>query len=179
MPPKKAAKKAAKKAPGHHDPHKPAKDARRTFEHLGRVQALASLTSAEADSLGLLTQTADAAYRAQKYKDSADLLRAAEHLSFACLHRSATETVSKDLKDNLNEEFEHLTERAKEHTSHDAVPKSLLGLLTHMSHEAKSALERGSHRAAMEYARGAEALSHVHDIDLSLTAPPKQRHLRN
>ena len=175
MPPK----KAAKKAPGHHDPHKPAKDARRTFEHLGRVQALASLTSAEDPSLRLLTQTADAAYRVQQYKDSADLLRAAEHLSFACLHRSATETVSNDLKDNLNEEFEHLMERAKEHTSHDAVPKSLLGLLAHLSHEAKSAMQRGSYRAAMEYARGAEALSHVHAIDLSLPAPATQKYLRN
>jgi hypothetical protein len=31
----------------------------------------------------------------------------------------------------------------------------------------------------MEYARGAEALSRVHDLDLSLTAPLTQRHLQN
>lgn len=164
MPPKKAAKKAAKKAPAKHDPNKAAKDTRRAFEHLGRVQALSDLTSAEKDGLRLLTQTAENVYRAQQYKESADLLRAAEHLSFASLNRNASEAVSKELEETIQEEFEHLMERSRDHSSENAVPKSLIELLAHMSHEAQAALQRGSYRAALEYARGAEALSHVHEL---------------
>jgi hypothetical protein len=70
MPPKKAAKKAAKKAPGQHDPHNAGKDARRTFEHLGRVQALSSLISDESDSLNFLMKTADAAYQAHSTRNA-------------------------------------------------------------------------------------------------------------
>jgi len=179
MPPKKAAKKSAKKAAGHHDPHKAGKDARRTFEHLGRVQALSSLTAKESESLTLLTKTADAAYQVQQYKESADLLRAAEHLSFAVLHLEASESVSADLKKVIQEEFEHLIERSVEHSSDRDVPMVLLALLARMTLDAKAAMRRGSYRSASEFARGAEALSHVHHLDANLLpAPTPQKHLR-
>lgn len=179
MPPKKAAKKAAKKAPGMHDPNKCAKDARRTFEHLGRVQAISSLTSGENQSLTLLMTIADGAYQAKQYKESADLLRAAEHLSFAALHTASTEFVAEDLKNTINEEFEHLIERSAEHSSDDATPKALLPLLARISSDAKAALQRGSLRSALEFARGAEALSHVHNLHSdALPAPATQKRLR-
>ena len=175
MAPKKAAKqapkKAAKKTAGKHDPHKSANDARRTFEHLGRVQVLSSLTSSESDALNLLTNTADAAFRAQQYKESADLLRAAEHLSFAVLNGNSTEIVATELKKVITEEFEHLVERSKEHALQHAVPKELRQLLARMSGDAKSAMRHGCYRAALEFARGAEALSHVHEPDSKLLAP--------
>ena len=179
MPPKKAAKKVAKKAPGQHDPHKAAKDARRTFEHLGRVQALSSLTSSESESLSLLMKTADGAYQTQQYKESADILRAAEHLSFAALHVEATETVAAELKKVIQEETEHLIERSVEHSSHHDIPETLLTLLARMTKDAKAAMRRGSYRSALEFARGAEALSHVHHLDLNmLPAPAAQKHLK-
>lgn len=179
MPPKKAAKKAAKKAPGQHDPHKAAKDARRAFEHLGRVQTLSSFTSSESESLNLLIKTADGAYQAQQYKESADLLRAAEHLSFAALHVEAAESVSAELKSAIEEEFKHLIERSVEHSSHHDIPKILLALLARMTRDAKAAMLCGSYRSALEFARGAEALSHVHHLDIRrLPAPTAQKSLK-
>ena len=176
---KKAAKKAAKKSAGAHDPHKAAKDARRTFEHLGRVQALAKLTSSEAGSLQSLTATADGAFRAQKYKESADLLRAAEHLSFATLHADATEAVAAELKQVIKEEFTHLLERADEHASRHVLPRETKQLFLRLVKDAKASMRRGSLRAALEYARGAEALAHVHDLDSKrLTTGPTQKRLQ-
>lgn len=179
-PPKKAAKKSAKKAAGHHDPHKALKDARRTFEHLGRVQAIAKLTGSESETLTLLSQTADKAFRAEQYKDAADLLRAAEHLSFASLHREATEIVADDLKATIKEECDHLLERAEDHANHHSVPKAIRGLMERMKKDAKAALKRGSYRAALEFARGAEALAHVDELKTSaLSAGKEQKRLQS
>ena len=179
MPPTKAAKKAAKKAAGQHDPHKAVKDARRTFEHLGRVQALSSLTSSEGEALNLLMTTADAAYQAQHYKESADLLRAAEHLSFAAVHAGAVEMVAAELKKGLKEEFEHLVERCVEHSSYGDIPEALVTLIDRMTRDAEAAMRRGSYRSALEFARGAEALSHVHHLDTNLLpAPAARKHLK-
>ncbi len=175
MPPKKAAKKAA----GQSDPHKAAKDARRTFEHLGRVQALSHFTSSESESLNLLTKTADMAYQTKQYKEAADLLRAAEHLSFAALHLDAVETVSAELKEVIEEEFEHLIQRSGEHSSIHDLPKSLLALLARTIKDAKVAMRRGSYRSALEFARGAEALSHVHSLGLNpLPVPTSPKQLK-
>lgn len=171
MAPKKAPKKVAKKTPSEHDPHKSANDARRTFEHLGRVQVLSSFTSSERDALDLLTKTADEAFRMQQYKESADLLRAAEHLSFAILHADSGEAVALDLKKVIKKEFEHLIERSAGHVSHHVVPKAILHLLTRLTGDGKSAMRRGSYRAALEFARGAEALSHVHDLGGKMFPP--------
>lgn len=174
---KKAAKKAAKKSAGHHDPHKAANDARRTFEHLGRVQVLARLGSSETDSLQFLTTTADSAFRAQQYKESADLLRAAEHLSFASLHADSKEAVPTDLKRVIQEEVEHLLERAEDHASRHVLPQQIQELYARLVKEAKASLRRGSLRAALEVARGGEALAHVHDLDskwLASGTTPKQ-----
>ena len=132
MPPRKAAKKAAKKSAGHHD-FQPGRDARRAFEHLGRVQALSSLASYESESLSLLTKTADAAYQTQQYKESAHLLRAAEHMSFAVLHVEATETVAAELKEVIKEEFEHLVERSLDHSAHHDMPEILVALLARLT----------------------------------------------
>ncbi|GAA3763910.1 hypothetical protein GCM10022270_24010 [Terriglobus aquaticus] len=176
IPPKKAAKKAAKKTPGHHDP---LKDARRTFEHLGRVQAIANLAQAESEALRFLMHSADIALRAERYKDSADLLRAAEHLCFATLNSSSTEQVSKELKATIAAEFEHLLHRAEDHAAHHEAPDAVVELRKRLTEDAKAALKRGSFRAALEYARGAEALAHVDELDgLDLPAPTAQKRLR-
>src|ERR1700761_3304891 len=94
---KKAAKKSAKKAVGGHD-HRAANDARRTFEHLGQVQALATLASDEQETIRLLTSTADAAFQAESYREAADILRAAEHLSFAAIVAVNMPVISQDMR---------------------------------------------------------------------------------
>lgn len=172
-----APKKAAKKAAGHHDPHK---HARRTFEHLGRVQAIASLTQEEHETVAFLTKSADIAFHAQQYKASADLLRAAEHLSFASLNSSTTEQVSEELEATITDEFERLIDRAEEHAAHHSAPKAIQQLIARMTKQAWAALKRGSYRAALEFARGVEALVHVDGLDdLALPASPTQKRLQD
>ena len=174
--PKKAAKKAAKKLPKHHGPNK---DARRTFEHLGRVQAIASLTTSESESISYLVRTADVAFRAKQHKDSAELLRAAEHLSFALLYKGNTEQVDGELKATIETEVEHLLDRTEDHAHHHSAPKAVRQRMERMVSEAKAALKRDEYRAALEFARGAEALAHVDDLkQLSLPAAPAQKRLR-
>jgi hypothetical protein len=168
MAPKKAAKKAAKKAPGNHDPHKAGRDARRTFEHLGRVQALASLATGEQASIQLLVSTADAAYRSHQYKESADLLRAAEHLAFAAIVETDRTLIAKTLLEAIQEECDHLLERAEEHGAAEYAPAAIRKLCGRMTKDAASAMRRKAYRAALELARGAEALAHVENLDEKL-----------
>jgi hypothetical protein len=175
-----APKKAAKKPAGKHDSHPPAKDARRTFEHLGRVQLLAALTSSKDEALALLLDLSDRAFRTQRYKESADLLRAAEHLSFANLCADSTEKVSSDLRNAIIEELAHLADRMREHASKHSAGDPIQKLRTRMHHDAEAALHRGSYRAALELARGAEALAHVDRPEAkALPSSPSQKRLLN
>jgi hypothetical protein len=170
-------KKPKKRVGPPHDPHKHAKDVRRTFEHLGRVQAIASLASAERDTVALLTSLADDAFKAQSYKNSADLLRAAEHVSFAAMHTNAKETVGEYLEEAIKDESDHLLERAEDHQAEHPIPKQLRELQARLSRDGKAALRRGEYRAALELARGAETLSHVHELAtprLHSKTPPNQ-----
>lgn len=174
--PKKAPKKVAKKSPGHHDPHR---DARRAFEHLGRVLAIASLTQSESATLSDLTRCADLAFRGQHYKTSADLLRAAEHLSFASLNNENSEHVAEHLKAAIKAELDNLLLRAEDHAPRHLSPDSIRAVRDRMTESARTAFSRGSYRAALEYARGAEALAHIHDADgLLLQSVPDPKRLR-
>jgi hypothetical protein len=165
MAPKKAAKKAAKKAPNHHDPHKAARDARRTFEHLGRVQAIASLATSEQASVQILVAASDAAYRSELYKESADLLRAAEHLSFSAIVETGNAPKSAALVDAIEEEFNHLLERADDHGAAEDAPATIRKIYSRMTKDASSAMGRKAYRTALELARGAEALTHLEALD--------------
>jgi hypothetical protein len=179
MPAKKAAKKAAKKGPGKHDPHKATKDARRTFEHLGRVQVIADRAVTEQASIQVLVSTADAAYRSQHYKESAELLRAAEHLSFAAIVESDSPGMSEVLVGAIQEEFDHLLERAEKHGAAAEAPASIRRIFERMAKQASSAMRRKAYRAALEFARGAEALSHIEAADQELlTAGVSPKRLR-
>lgn len=170
MAPKKAPRKAAKKAAAKHGPHNAGKDARRTFEHLGRVQAIASLTLREQESIALLVSMANGAFRNKRYKESADLLRAAEHLSFASIVESDANRMSVELISAIREEFEHLRERAEEHGGAGDAPKIIGAIYVRMIKDAKRAQQEGEYRKALELARGAEALTHIHHHDDKLIA---------
>lgn len=120
-PPKKAAKKAgktaAKKSAGHpHEKHHQAKDLRRAYEHMGRVEALRkSLEPSAADVVGALGKLAQKAIEVGHNKDAADLLRASEHLSFAVLvgDSSTVGRISAELEQSITEQFEELMRRAE------------------------------------------------------------------
>ncbi len=110
MPANRAAKKAAAK---HADPkHHEAKDLRRAYEHLGRVEILQhSLGATSAKEIHTLVTLAEKELGKGHRKDAADLLRAAEHFSFAALAAEATSgNVSDELKGIVAEEVDHLTE---------------------------------------------------------------------
>src|ERR1035437_582937 len=120
MPPaKKAAKKAPKKAAKHHpDKQHEANDLRRAYEHMGRLEVLQkSLKSSAAEAVSALAKLAQRELESGHNKDTADLLRASEQLSFAALAGASSEGVrlSAELEHSITEHFDELTRRADEH----------------------------------------------------------------
>ena len=172
MPPKKAAKKVAKKAAKKvpakgvaHGARKATNDTRRAYEHLGRVLVLAhQLPETEREALQTLAHTAELAMRDEgSASDAADLLRAAEHFGFGTLSMRAEpdQSLANELLDALREEFDHLRRRAVEHGEAANAPKAILSIYKQMSKSAQTSMEERRFRAALEFARGAEALTHV------------------
>lgn len=99
-------------------------------------------------------------------KDAADLLRAAEHFSFAALANANSKPgkISEELEGIVAEEVEHLTRRANEHwdESDESEHHASVATLFQTSLKAASnALTAGKYRQALELARGSEALAHV------------------
>ena len=180
MPEKKAAKKTVVKHadPKHQDPkdheakhheakdHK-AKDLRRAYEHLGRVEILQRMQhTTSAKSIPSLVTLAERELGMGHRKDAADLLRAAEHFSFAALASVEAKSgkVSEELEQTVAQEVEHLTRKANEHwdKSGDAEHHASVKELFRSSLEAAAtALDARRYRQALELARGAEALAHV------------------
>src|SRR5579875_3019709 len=104
MPP---AKKAAKKA-ARHPEDKSGKDLRRAFEHTSRVEILQRLLPpGSTDSIATLIACACRELDAGKNDEAADLLRAAEHLSFAALSIPAAQNapLTSDLKRAIDQQF--------------------------------------------------------------------------
>jgi hypothetical protein len=164
---KKAAKKAAKKAPKHHDKkHHEGKDLRRAYEHLGRLAVLEkNLTVAFIGQIGTLTAAAQRFLLNGDHKNAADLLRAGEHLGFGSLGSSGKATrLSEELEAVLRAEYEHLTEKAADHWDkhEDERPSEVVDIYESMLAAAAVAFTKGAYRRALEFARGAEALAHVH-----------------
>jgi hypothetical protein len=161
-----APKKAAKKAPKHHDKkHHEGKDLRKAYEHLGRLGALKDvLPTTVVARLSVLTTLAEAQLRAGEDKSAADLLRAGEHLAFATLASKAKEQrLSDALLDAIRAEFEHLSDKAEEHRSKhgEAMPAEIVELYDTMLDAASESFHKEAYRRALEFARGAEALAHV------------------
>jgi hypothetical protein len=160
MPPaKKAAKKRAKPAPHKYDE---GKELRRAFEHTGRVDILRrSLSPSAAEAISALVAMASAELASDRNHEAAELLRASEHLSFAALAAPPVEApLTPELQGALEEQFEELRRRAEEHW--EANQRGKLASIYNKAHEA--ALRSFSRRAwhqALEFARAAEALSHV------------------
>ena len=165
MPAKKAAKKVAAKHAESKDPER--KDVRRAYEHLGRVEALQkSVTGDRSKSVHTLVALAEKELGKGHGRDAADLLRAAEHLSFAALASIGPTQgrVSGELKGAVKTKVEQLIHKAKRHweesdeSQHHASVTALFG---QSLEAAEQALDIGSYRQALELSRGAEALAHV------------------
>ena len=170
--PAKAAKKSAKKAPAKHAAKHAAKksanknsgkDTRRAYEHMGRIQALAAALAGGTEDARALATHAQNALRANQPKDAAELLRAAEHNLFALLQdtQPADDSVAGSLIAALREEVQHLQQRAEEHGACADAPRAIQAIYRSMSRSAAAAREARRYRAAMEFARGAEALTHA------------------
>ncbi len=156
---KKAAKKVSAKGAG-----KAGKDTRRAYEHLGRVHVLVErLGPGESESMQVLVKHAEAALRDSDHKSAADLLRAAEHLGFGMLAmaNSADESLSDKLLESVREEFDGLRERAVEHGEAAEASRAVSAIYKRMTKSAGVAMKAKQFRAALELARGAEALTHV------------------
>lgn len=160
---KKAAKKSAKKAAGHHhDKHHQTKEMRRAYEHMGRLEILrTSLKSSAEEDVAKLAKLAQRMIGSGYNKDAADLLRAAEHLGFAHLAGEVASSgqVSTELEESIAEHFEELTRRADEHWNDEH--SIVAALYKDARRSASKAFKQGAYHEALEYARAAEALSHV------------------
>ena len=171
MPPKKAAhkiakkvaKKAAKKSPAK-GAGKPGKDLRRAYEHMGRVQVLVTLLDTQqGKDVHTLVKHAERSLRAGDARSSADLLRGAEHLAFGTIALDAApdETLSEPVLTTVQEEYEHLRERAALGREGADAPRAVAAIAGRMGKSAAAAMKRKLYRAAMEMARGADALAQV------------------
>ena len=99
-------------------------------------------------------------------KDAADLLRAAEPLSFAALASTEKKStkVSPELEEIVTEEVEHLTRKAKEHWEESEKSEhheGVTAIFESALDTSEKALDAGLYRQALELSRGAETLAHV------------------
>jgi hypothetical protein len=165
MPAKKAAKKIASKAAKKAAHHRPLHDLRRAYEHLGRIEILeGALVGPEYVDVAALANLAEQQLASGFAKNAADLLRAAEHISFAALAPRETISlrVSGDLKRAIEEELGHLKRKAEDHWSEsDEVRRVIVDIYTRTLEQARLAFMRGGYRPALELARAAEALAHI------------------
>ena len=172
---KKAAKKSAVKKSAAKKSANPDKDTRRAYEHLGRVQALASIAGADCEGAKTLAGYAEQALRAGVARDAAELLRAAEHHLFGslALTQSADDSLSAGLLQSVRDEYEHQVDKAEEHGSAADAPPAVRAIYQRMLKDADAAMKSSRFRAALELARGAEALTHA-SFAKRLQAPPKK-----
>lgn len=160
MPPKKAAKK--REGPNDKREHH-AKDLRRAYEHLGRVQTLQRLLKDSDEKVLLLVSLAQESSAEGRAKDVADLIRAAEHLAFAELaDLKESAQLPGSVEDALRSEFDHLMEKAEKHWEAEDAHPTIASSYEDALRRARQAWKGGSYRRAMEMMRCAEALAHVH-----------------
>lgn len=159
MPPKKHAKHH------HHPEHEAAKHLRRSYEHLGRVEALGDLAGdTTSGSASQLLQLARKLLNADSPRDAADALRAAEHVCFATLasNAKAVAKIDEELLSALDDEFDKLAARAEEHwESREDRDPVVMNLFPKLLQDSRVAYDKRKYRQALELVRAAEALAHV------------------
>ena len=171
---KKTTKKAAKKMAKKHAGHGHEDDLRRAYEHLGRLEALqGAITSAVVKDISDLTELARVTLLTGDTKSTAELLRACEHLAFGSLASTTKEAPIGDaLQDAIAARYERLIEHAAERwDEQETEPTELMTRAYEGAFDrAEQAYAKGAFRRALELARAADALSHVHiagELELS------------
>jgi len=180
MPPKKSApakKSAHKKAAHHHDEnHHADKDLRRAFEHSGRVSVMQKLLPVKSEYVATLVRLGHEEVVGGDAKNAADLLRAAEHFSFAAAagqgHHSPQ--ASATLGAALRREFDHLEGKAEEHWDPKESHGTVAAIYDDALNRGREALDGEAYHEALELIRGAEALAHVKWRKGSKKHPPKK-----
>jgi hypothetical protein len=149
---------------------------------MNRVHLLRpSIDSALANDIEVLVAIAQQQLTAGQDNNAVDLLRAAEHLSFAALpgERSVQAKISQHLLQAIRAQFDQLASKAAEHWEREPEHHALLsGIYDSTNQRAATALRVGNHHQALELQRAAEALTHVtlHGPQ-KLARKPKQRQL--
>jgi hypothetical protein len=166
--PQKTTQKAAKKsARHHHGNYHQARDLRRAYEHMGRLEVLAkNLKPSAFGAVSSLTVLAQSEMAEGHNESAAELMRASEHLSFASLagDGQAGGLIPTELKRSITEHFDELLRKADHHWEDHAAESSILTLLYKSSRRsAVKAFEESAYYQALEFARAAEALSHVRE----------------
>ena len=172
MPPKKTAK--------HHDEKRhEANDLRRSYEHLGRVEILQrTVQPSSGDCVSTLAALAQQEVQSGHEKAAAELLRAAEHFSFAALASDSAKgpQLSKNLESAIREEFDRLTTKATERWEHDEERNIAPSTIYKSAVQgANKALKLGNYHQALEFARAAEALTHAKQHGQRLLKSGKER----
>ncbi len=182
MPPRKAAKHARTKATKKHaarlDAEGSLKDTLRAYEHLGHVRILVPLLAPEAAvTVKLLGNLSKDSLTLNAPRDAAELLCAAEHYCFGALATkdAADSMVSEPLKRSIEQEYNHLRARADVRAADLPVPLKVI--YEEMSDLASRALSTGVYRAALEMARGLEALSHVEGSSAAFAEAASTNHI--
>jgi hypothetical protein len=165
---KKAAKKAAKKHAPHHEDHHERKDLLRSFEHMGRIDILdrfADRIKAPGSNsvTHALANLAQSELHSGRRKQAADLLRGAEHWTFATLAAECSETtqVGAELNSAITEQFEDLLSRATDHWEDGLEPSAMLAAIYDSARKAAvKAFHNAHYFQALEFSRAAEAISH-------------------
>jgi hypothetical protein len=163
--------------------HRPTSDPLRTYEQFGRIAilegGLAGLPFVDVNVLAnLAQQQLDSGYT----ENAANLLRAAEHLSFAALAPTHfTPHIPAELKAAAAGELDRLTALAQQRwsESEDAVNREIIeSIFESAILEARVAFDRCAYRRSLQLARAAEALSHVTD-GLPTTLPSERALIRS
>jgi hypothetical protein len=187
---KKVTIKPTRNAPRRSANH-PLHDLRLAYELQGRIEILeGALSGSPFCDVSALTALAEQEVAASRLHDAAELLRAAEHLSFAALAPYAAGCpihISAELKAAVTAEFNHITRCAELHWSESEAEAEVEATFRNgvvapiyagALEEAHRALARGAYRAALELARAAEALAkttHQTAVQTHTEAPHRTR----
>ena len=170
--------------------HHPMHDLCRAYEYQGRIEILeAALAGSPYCEVSALSALAEQELAAGHPHNAAELLRAAEHITFAALAPYAAgcpPPISAELKAAVIAEFNHITCCAELHWS-ESNPDSQSEATFHHGPvaviyanalgEARRAFIRGAYRPALELARAAEALAKTtHRSSATLPAAHEQSH---
>ena len=156
----------------------PADDLRLAYEHLGRIEILeGALAGSPFVDVTALANLAQQQLGAGRQRNASDLLQAAEHLCFAALAPAhvTDSLVNPELKQAIKLEFERLMRDAElEWRKEEEVTERRVieDLFSRALDHARRAFTRGAFRPALEFARAAEALSHIHE-GLPATLPDR------